>query len=424
MHCTRVHTVWGAIVVVGLVSVAYTLSPVHTSFDSKFTIPFAWSIVAYGDTDLKRYQALYDPGEDYRLKTVRGQVKSFFPEGPMFLAVPAALALEVAGVSEAQVLRNRKPIEKVAASLVMGLFAAIMFLVASRFLSLPYALLVAFLAAFCTPAWSTASRAMWQHGPSMLMLAATLWILLRARDDPASIQYAGFTLALAYVMRPTNAISVVLLSLYVLLFHHRFFLNYFLLAGTVAVPWGLWNMWTYDALLPPYFAMQRLDLMLEPQALLGNLISPARGLLVFSPVFLFSFYGLWLKLREVHSDMLDLFLVGIIVAHWLVISSFGHWWAGNSFGPRFFSDMTPYFVYFLIPVVKRSTELQGFKKAVILTFFLLSIAVSFFVHCRGATSWEVYWWNLRPVDVDTNPQRLWDWADLSFLRGVSGERIP
>ncbi len=133
-------------------------------------------------------------------------------------------------------------------------------------------------------------------------------------------------------------------------------------------------MWTYDALLPPYFAMQRLDLMLEPQALLGNLISPARGLLVFSPVFLFSFYGLWLKLREVHSDMLDLFLVGIIVAHWLVISSFGHWWAGNSFGPRFFSDMTPYFVYFLIPVVKRSTELQGFKKAVILTFFLLSIA--------------------------------------------------
>ena len=424
MHCTRLHRFWGALVILGLVSVVYTLSPVHTSGDTKFTIPFAWSIVAYGDTDLNRYQALYDPGEDYRLKTVRGQVKSFFPEGPMFLAVPVALALKVAGVSEAQVLRNRKPIEKVAASLVMSVFAAIMFLVASRLLSLPYALLVALLAAFCTPAWSTASRAMWQHGPSMVMLAATLWILLRARENPPSIQYAGFTLALAYVMRPTNAISVVLLSLYVLLCHHRFSLKYFLWAGTVAVPWGLWNLWTYDALLPPYFAMQRLNLLPEPQALLGNLFSPARGLLVFSPVFLFSLYGVWLKLREAHSDMLDLFLVGIIVAHWLVISTFGHWWAGHSFGPRFFSDMTPYFVYFLIPVVKRSTELQGFWKVVISTFFLLSIAVSFFVHCRGATSWEVCCWNLRPVDVDTNPQRLWDWSDLSFLRGVLGKRIP
>jgi hypothetical protein len=183
-------------------------------------------------------------------------------------------------------------------------------------------------------------------------------------------------------------------------------------------------MWTYGALLPPYFTVQRLNLTPEPQALLGNLFSPARGLLVFSPVFLFSFYGPWLKLREAHSDMLDLFLAGIIVAHWLLISSFGHWWAGNSCGPRFFSDMTPYFVYLLIPVVKRSTELKGLRKVAISTFFLLLLAVSFFVHCRGATSWEVYWWNLRPVDVDTNPQRLWDWSDLSFLRGISGKRMP
>lgn len=420
----RLHSSWGALLVLGVVSVVYILSPVHTSFDSKFTIPFAWSIVAYGDTDLNRYQALFDPSDDYRLTTVKGRVKSFFPEGPMFLAVPVVLALKVAGVSEAQVLKNTKPIEKIAASLVMGIFAAIMFLVACRLLSLPYALLIAFLAAFCTPAWSTASRAMWQHGPSMLMLAATLWIFLRARENPSSVQYAGLTLALAYVMRPTNSISLAFLSLYVLLYHRRFFLKYLLWGGMVAVPWGIWNMWTYDALLPPYFAMPRLNLTPEFEALLGNLFSPARGLLVFSPVFLFSFYGLWLELRGAHSDMLDLFLIGIIVAHWLVISSFGHWWAGYSFGPRFFSDITPYFVYFLIPVVKRLTQLQGFKKLVVSTFFLLSIAVSFFVHCRGATSWEVYSWNSQPVDVDNSPQRLWDWSDLSFLRGVSGKRIP
>ncbi len=41
--------------------------------------------------------ALLDPGEDYRLKTVRGQVKSFFPEGPMFFGSAAALRAQSRG---------------------------------------------------------------------------------------------------------------------------------------------------------------------------------------------------------------------------------------------------------------------------------------------------------------------------------------
>jgi len=47
------------------------------------------------------------------------------------------------------------------------------------------------------------------------------------------------------------------------------------------------------------------------------------------------------------------------------------------------------------------------------------IVVSFFIHCRGATSWDTHVWNEEPVGVDDNPTRVWDWRDIQFLRGIT-----
>ena len=36
----------------------------------------------------------------------------------------------------------------------------------------------------------------------------------------------------------------------------------------------------------------------------------------------------------------------------------------------------------------------------------------------ASTSMAVQNWNTSPVDVDKNPQRLWDWRDAQFLRAL------
>jgi len=124
------------------------------------------------------------------------------------------------------------------------------------------------------------------------------------------------------------------------------------------------------------------------------------------------------KIRNKQSNTLDYFLLGIVFLHWVAISRYGHWWAGHSFGPRFFSDMIPYFIYFLIPVVAGMPKLKGMRKAVFASIFFCFILISLFAHYRGATNWDVHAWNRDPVDVDRNPARLWDWHDIQLLRGI------
>jgi hypothetical protein len=98
-------------------------------------------------------------------------------------------------------------VEVVLASFLVGATAAVIFYIALEFLPISFAASIALIFAFATPAWSTGSRALWQHTPSMLMLAIALWILVKAVERPYLVQFAAFPLAIAYCVRPTNAIA-------------------------------------------------------------------------------------------------------------------------------------------------------------------------------------------------------------------------
>src|SRR4029079_13054135 len=99
----------------------------------------------------------------------------------------------------------------VAASMV------VVFLIAAREVSVPAAVVVAAIAALGTPAWSTASRSLWQHGPSMLLLALALLAQLRG----GRLFWAGLLLAAAYVVRPTNAIPLATAAAWVIVSRRR-----------------------------------------------------------------------------------------------------------------------------------------------------------------------------------------------------------
>src|SRR5207248_2106541 len=74
-------------------------------------------------------------------------------------------------------------VEIFAASGMVAITAVLLYLIARRSrLSAPSALAIALIFAFGTSAWSTASRALWQHAPSMLMLTAALYLLVLAQE--------------------------------------------------------------------------------------------------------------------------------------------------------------------------------------------------------------------------------------------------
>jgi len=309
-------------------------------------------------------------------------------------------------------------VEVIIASLIVAMASVVMYLVARQFLALPHSVLLALVFAFCTPAWSTASRALWQHGPSILLLSLAMFFLGKGPEDRRCVALLAAALALAFYIRPTNVVAIAALSIFVLVHHRKQALPYVLGMVPVALGFTAYNLSAYGSLLAPYSFVRRAaggGLALHsafPEALAGHLISPSRGLFIYTPLFVLAIAGMFLAPPSETARRLRPFLVAILIGHWLLISSFELWSGGHCYGPRYFSDMTPIFVWFLIPILLRA------RKRIVAASFTVLAAVSFFMHYEGATQWSCMLWNVEPVEIGSRPSRIWDWRDPQFLRGV------
>ena len=454
----------------GVTAVYLADTGVVTITDSRWTLYLAISLVRSHDLNLDEYQAVMHPDDEYTLYRTPSHIYSTFPLGTPLLAVPYMavldrLAPQLWGIDLYEYALTAKFdaffswLEVVWASVIAGATAALIFVLGCHAAQTqarahtevrPYgqarlvnpksygrALLLAGVFAFGTPAWSTASRALWQHGPSMLLLALALVLAVLARERPHLIRWLGVPLACAYVVRPTNFIALVCFTVYVLVRYRAEFLAFALGVVAVLAPFAWTNQSVYGAWLPPYYLPQRLASHAHmAEALAGNLVSPGRGLFVYSPIFLLCGLGVWLLVRRRAFGLLEITLAAILLAHWLAISAFAHWWGGHAYGPRFFTDMLPLLTYFLIPVIwalppradteRVHTGVRPYGVLLVLLFGVLALA-SVGIHYRGATDPAGWRWNW-PIgelvaDIDDNPGRLWDWTDPAFLRGLAAARL-
>lgn len=427
-----------ALVVVAVFAL-YLIRPDNPQTSDSMWAPYLTASLIYdGDLFLDEFAPEIERLNYYAVKTIDDRLVSLFPVGGPILATLPTIILDIVlpqlqGTTLQEFLLTVPPndpavklIQLISASLIVALSAGVIYLIGREYLPPTYALTVVAVYAFGTPAYSTASRSMWQHGPSMLMVSISLLLLIKAQRRPDLIRWVALPLAASYIMRPTNAISIVVVTLYVLLRYRQYFIHYALLGLSLAIPFILLNLSLYDNWLPPYYSANRL--YLSPtfsEALLGNLISPARGLLIFSPIFFLLPAGIAIRVTGKKWTSLDWTVLIILGLHWLAISSFPHWWAGHSFGPRFFADVLPYAVYFLIPVLEelhtpnKSPRIRGALGAAFAMLAVVSIAI----HSRGVASAATLGWNSSPLDIDNHPNRLWDWTDIQFLRGIGDDLI-
>lgn len=429
MSKARATVLW---LIVLTVLTVYAKGRVMTSFDSGYSVHLALSLIEEGNLDLEEYRDIIPPS-DYRVVEIDGVLYSRYPVGPSVVAAPIVSILASLGKYLFFIwdldtwVRHHSPtsIERFLGSFFTTASALMIFFIAKRRLGYYPSLGMMLVFAFCTSAWSVTSRAFWQHGPSMLFLAATLYVLLAARDRPSAAQYAGLFVALAYTMRPTNALSVVLVSLYVLVAHRDQLWRYLAWATPAAVFFIAHNLAISGHILPWYYRQAGRKFTLLPSEILvnaaGQLLSPGRGLFVYSPIFLFALIGAAVLWRQGRWRALETCLASILVLHWLLISSWTVWWGGTVYGPRLFADMLPFLTYFLLPFAESLQKLPDapWRRRILAMLFSVAIAWSFFVHRAGAVYWATWDWNIEPVSVEKHPERLWDWRDPAFLRRVS-----
>ncbi len=437
----------------------YCVSPNATSFDSRWTVHTATSILTAGDTDLNEFDEelaasgyymveCVEPGGNWRLLRdgigdCAGEMYHFYPVAVPLLASPAvgvmnaglAAVKRLAGSEAAPPGTFRRLLEEgatgapaaveiVVASGFVAFASFLVFLTARSFLPLPPALLLGAVFAFCTPAWSLASRALWMHGPSMTLLALALLLLVRGWRSPHLVTAAGAVLALAFFVRPTNAVAAAVLTLYVFFCYRRQLPGYLIAAAVMSAGFAAYHYAVYGRILAPVLSARRegvADFALHDhflQAVAANLLSPGRGLFVYFPAAALAVWALSGRFRREPAYGLRVFVAAICVTHLLLVSSFEDWTAGHAYGPRYMSDLVPYLVFLSIPVAKLAWERARERRFRLPVAAAVLIAASFWIHLQGATCWPCWEWNSEPVDVNSARERIWQWSDPAFLRGV------
>jgi hypothetical protein len=413
-----------------VVTAVHTLSPDVQVSDSRLSVPTAVAVLEHHTLSLDDVPSVPDAvrDKDYDIVRREGHLLPFFPWPPMLLAIPGSVAADVVGVDVGR-LRPSDPtqtwkVEQPTAALLVGAatvaMALLAFEVAGRTAAARrFAIRFAVVFAFATAAWSTASRALWQHTPAMACASLALLAAVRSRRDHRYLWLLGGALALDFTMRPTGAIPLVALGLWAVAQHGRASWRMAAAGFAIAVPFVLVNLSAYGDLLPPYYAGTRLG----TEAAIGfgesfflHLVSPSRGLLVYTPMFLLAPIGLWLKRRASELDALDVAVGATVVAHSLMVGTYGST-GGSSYGSRFYTEVVPYLLFLCLPVFER-IWIRGAATALARRGVIVLVAMSFAMTVPGALTRASFCWSATPELIDEAPERVWDWTDPQFLRPI------
>ena len=364
----------------------------------------------------------------YWVLRVNGHYLSRYPLLPGLLAVPvyAVPVTLLGGDSWARI----NVLAKLTASLIAALSVALVYLAAARLGPDTVALAVTLVYALGTSAWSIASQGLWGHGPAALFMALSLVCLLHSDERPWLLDAAGVAAGLMLASRLITVFVAVAVFGCALGYDRRRGVRALAWCALVAAPFLAYNLWMFGSLEGGY-AQIHADFRAEGFSgtwttlpwvgLAGLLVSPSRGLLLYSPILLATLLGIGPALRQGPHRRAFAWLVGGLAVSVLVLSTYSVWYAGISFGPRLFTDFMPAMVLFLVPAW-RTLESRRSLAAVATLLFAVSVGVQVVGAFYYPSPRDVDW-NSSPRGVPLN-KRLWSWQDTQLERLVRNGPHP
>lgn len=355
-----------------------------------------------------------DPHKDlpYYLYDAHGRIISEYPVLPGLMNFPVYLAAHLLHVP---LFPHRFALSLITASLVttgsvVFLFLTLLNLTGDNAHSLAFSLLYA----FGTNAWSTGAITLFQHGTSLLFLTAAFYFL----SSPVSTRaaWAGLALAFAVANRPTNIIFALVLTVFVLIHRRKAIAGFVALAAIPAILLGVYSHLYWGSI----FALGQGQggwgfngNMLA--GLAGLLVSPARGIFIFSPIFVFSVLEGVRRLRHKSGESLPDYLFVATILLVLLYTKWGNWWGGHSFSYRLLTEISPV----MIILASSAWRFGLAKKPLARRAFIAAAAISVFVQALGASSYPSTF-NDR---IDTEPQRLWNWKETEITMDVAKDLV-
>jgi hypothetical protein len=367
--------------------------------------------------------------DQYYVKADGERLLSRYPVLPALLALPTTW-LHVVALDRLVPGWTRDPnvydgwiraIAKNAAALVAALTALFLYRLLLHLRLGEVAVATTLATALGSDLWVVASQSPWQHGSAVVFLTLSLLLLVPAQAKRWRLVAGGLAVAASVCARPTSVLFAAPLALWTLSSLGRRALWFLVPAAAVGVLLLGHNWLVFDNPMGGLAEIEGLGhakhgltgwVTSEPlTSIAGTLLSPSRGLFVFSPWALLALAALPATRRELaRFAVIRAALIGLLLFG-LVIACYGVWWGGWTFGPRYWTEAMPLFGVLL----GFALAWAGRRSRTALYAFRAAIAASIALQAIGAFYYPSSW-NRIPVSVDAQHERLWDWGDTEIRR--------
>lgn len=426
----------------------FIFSPVRSLGETRYTMMVAYSLIHHKSFALDRKELgvpdqleMVDGTQKVKnlpLEIVNGRVYKYAPPGSSILSLPFVAVVNIFGLAPVHSgtydLQRELKIAAVIAAILTASFAVICFNTSRLLLPVRWSLVITAVATFGTQVWSTASRVVEPDSWTVVLLMCALYLLVAHELQQTKLRpvLLATILSWCYFVHPTTAISISAIAVYLWLYHRRQFLLFAATGAVWFVALVIYSWHNFGQFLPNYFQTSRLGFETFWEALAGNLVSPSRGLLIYVPVLVIVGFMLFMYRRFLPLRPLVVLGLMVIFVHLIVISGFNHWWAGHSYGPRYWTSVVPWFAFLssaglnaMLQVRKERRKTINHWKARVAAVVAATLAiVSILVHARGAVSESTHLWNSKPYDIDLRAGRLWNWRYPQFLAGLVHPPLP
>ena len=389
-------------------------------------------ISAYPHPDDKNYQKGLTP---FYFRKVGEHYISAFPIISGLMGIPVYFVPLLTGIDVTW--ENLTILSHASAALVVAVSGGLFYLLCRKFISDKKSLLLAGVYLFCTINFASVAQSLWQHGPAQFFIILSLLFMFQGRRRTSFIFLSGVALGFGVLARPTVGIMIpffILLWTYLWGKEHVDMVRQtrlsdlspvfkpiavFLVGFLPAVAFFAWYNKAYFLTIANQGYANQINtnwLTPFPWGFLGLWFSPSKGLLVYSPFFVFSLIGFYKTFRKGawREDLVNTLFFSIVVTYTIVLGSWKHWYGGYSFGYRMVSEIIPLLVLLLIPYLKSPCFTR--TKVVFCVTLLVSLCfelmgVAFFdgiwhgTYDRGF--WNQEWlWSIRNSELIFNLERL------------------
>jgi hypothetical protein len=300
----------------------------------------------------------------------------------------------------------------ISAAFISALASMFVYLICKRMTTRNIALISACIFAFATSTWSISSQTLYAHGMVELLLAIMLYLIIRNEEQQSDryIIALGFCTGLFIFNRPSDALLVIPIAIYVLWYHRMKMWHYIFSGFLTGLPFLIYNVVLFHNPLGGYLQVSS-RLMLDITTLsnyFGLFVSPNKGLFVFSPILILAIIGYYSikDSKKPFHKVLHLSVIAIAFTI-LIYASFDDWMGGNLYGPRYLTGLLPYLAIgvciFLDDYAKKphSYLINAVIVALILSsVFIQFVGIFYFESYGGPTqNWNNKWSYYDPWDM-------------------------